>query len=171
MFQSVRPNSQLYILHKGDVRKLEIAYVTNQPIPKPKYQVPSTFNQTQEMIVDITTKVNGQNVNYTGLPANLDIADTCCNGESIVVADSREAMNAELISLKQKSIDIVNSVDYHKSLIEDYEKILSDLNPEFAEKKAQRDEIDNIKNRVSEMSKSIEELMKTNRELIAHLTK
>lgn len=171
MFQSVRPNSPIYILHKGDTRRLEIAYVTNQPIPKPKYQVPSTFNQTQEMVVDITTKINGQTINYTGLPANSDIADTCCNGESIVVADSREAMNAELISLKQKSLDTINSIDYHKSLIEDYERILSDLNPEFAEKKAQRDEIDNIKTQVNEMSRSIEELMETNRKLIAQLTK
>lgn len=123
------------------------------------------------MVVDITAKVNGQTINYTGLPAQSDIADTISNGDSIVISDSKEAMNAEILSLKQKSLDVINSVDFHRNLANSCDKILSDLNPEFAEKQAQREEIDSLKAQMSEMSKNIGDLMEANRRLIEQLSK
>ena len=171
MFQSVRPNSQIYIFHKGDNPSLEIGQIVNQPILKPKYQIPASFGQPQEMVVDITVKINEQTNTYMGLPAQLDIADTFSNGESIVVADSKEAMNSEIISLKQKSIDLINSIDFHRNLISSCDKILAELNPEFAEKQAQKEEISTLKSQMTEMSKNIEELMNSNRRLIEQLSK
>lgn len=155
MFQSVRPNSPIYVFHKGDNVRLETGYVVNQPIPKPKYQMPHNFGQTQEMIVDLVVKLNDMTVNYNALPAQLDIADSYSNGENIVISDSRDAMNAEIISLKQKSIDIINSVDYHKSLINQYDKLLADFNPEMAEKQAQQQEIAQLRDQMNEMSKNM----------------
>mgnify|MGYP003506963077 FL=1 len=171
MFQSVRPNSQIYIFHKGDTPRIEVGFVTAQPVIRPKYQVPPAFGQPQEMVVDISAKVNGQTINYNGLPANLDIADSLSNGESIVISDNKEAMNAEILSLKQKSLDIINSVEFHKNLANNCDKILSELNPEFAEKQAQREELDSLKLQMSEMSKHIGDLMEANRRLIEQLSK
>jgi hypothetical protein len=155
MFQSVRPNSPIYVLHKGENARLETGYVVNQPIPKPKYQIPHTFGQPQEMIVDLVVKLNDSTFNYNSLPAQSDISDSYSNGENIVISDSRDAMNAEIMSTKQKSLDIINSIDYHKSLVSQYEKILSDFNPEMAEKQAQQQEIASLKNQISEMSKNM----------------
>lgn len=160
MFQSVRPNSPIYVLHKGDNPRLETGYVANQPIPKPKYQMPHTFGQPQEMIVDLVIKLNDISINLNSIPANLDIADSYSNGESIVISDSREAMNSEIISLKQKSVDLLNSMDYHKSLIASYDKLLSDFNPEMAEKQAQQQEIAGLRNQIDELSKSMALLVK-----------
>lgn len=160
MFQSVRPNSPIYVLHKGDNPRLETGYVANQPIPKPKYQMPHNFGQPQEMIVDLVIKLNDSSINLNCIPANLDIADSYSNGESIVISDSREAMNSEIISLKQKSVDLLNSVDYHKSLISCYDKLLSDFNPEMAEKQAQQQEIAGLRNQIDELSKSMALLVK-----------
>jgi hypothetical protein len=160
MFQSVRPNSPIYVLHKGDNPRLETGYVANQPIPKPKYQMPHTFGQPQEMVVDLVVKLNDASINLNSIPANLDIADSYSNGESIVISDSREAMNSEIISLKQKSVDLLNSIDYHKSLIASYDKLLSDFNPEMAEKQAQQQEIAGLRNQIDELSKSMALLVK-----------
>lgn len=151
MFQSVRPNSPIYVLHKGDNPRLETGYVVNQPIPKPKYQIPTSFGQPQEMIVDLVIKLNDTPINLSSIPASLDIADSYSNGESIVISDSREAMNAEIISLKQKSIDVINSKPFHESLVKQYEKILSDFNPEMAEKQAQQQEIASLKGQIEEI--------------------
>jgi hypothetical protein len=170
MFQSVRPNSQIFILHKCDNPYVENGVVTTQPLIKPKYQIPATFGQPQEMVVDISVKVNEKNVTYTSLPAQLDISDSYSNGENIVVSDNKEAINSEVLSLKQKSIDIINSKDYHENLITCYDRILSDLNPELAEKKAQKEEIETLKNQMTDMSKNIEELMSANRLLIERLS-
>jgi hypothetical protein len=97
------------------------------------------------MVVDITVKIGDRIVNYNGLPAHLDIADSYSNGENIVISDSREAMNAEILSFKQKSIDAINSVDMHKSIINECDVIISNLNPEYAEKKQQQDEMLSLK--------------------------
>ena len=143
------------MLHKGDNPRLETGYVVNQPIPKPKYQMPRTFGQPQEMIVDLVVKLNDTPINLNAIPANLDIADSYSNGENIVISDSREAMNSEIISLKQKSVDLLNSVNYHQSLIQQYDKLLSDFNPEVAEKQAQQQEIAQLRNQMNEMSKNM----------------
>jgi hypothetical protein len=99
MFQSLRPNNQIFILHK-DKPLLEIGSVVSVSMPTPKYPVPQVFGQPQEMVVDIVAKINNQDITYQKLPANLDIADFGTNG--IVVADNKLAMNSEIMSLKQK---------------------------------------------------------------------
>ena len=160
MFQSVRPNSPIYVFHKGDNPRLETGYVVNQPIPKPKYQMPNAFGQPQELVVDLVIKLNDITVNMNAIPAQLDIADSYSNGENLVISDSRDAMNSEILSLKQKSIDIINSVPYHKNLIVTYDKLLSDFNPEMAEKQAQQKEISELKAQLNEMSRNMALLIK-----------
>ena len=169
MFQSVRPNSQIFILHRSDTPSIELGTVTNQPIPRPKYQLPTTFGQPQEMVVDLVVKINDRTVNYNSLPAQSDIADSSSNGENLVISDSRDAMNAEVLNLKQKSTDIINSVEFHKGLLEQYDKIIAQLNPEFAEKQEQKQELDTLRAQMAEMSRSISALMESNKQLIEKL--
>ena len=176
MFQSLRQNSPLYIFHKGNNPKLDIGYIINQPITKPKYTIPPTIGQTQEFITDLVVKVNNETINYNSIPSNLDVADCYSNGENVVISTTKDAINAEIASLKQKSIDILNSVDIHKQLIINYDKLLIDLNPEYAEKKQQEEEISSLKQQVGDMNKQIgdmtnmvKELMDTNNRLIEHI--
>ena len=68
-------------------------------------------------------------------------------------------MNAEVDSMRQKSISILNSVDYHKKIVQDCEVLLQRLNPEFAEQKQQKQEIDMLKSQMSEMMSGMKELM------------
>ena len=157
MFQSLRPNNQVFILHK-DRAILETGSVVSVSTPMPKYPVQPMFGQPQEMVVDIVVKVNNQ-----------DIADF--NNSNIVLSDNREAMNSEIASLKQKSIAIINSIDFHKEMISNCDKILSELNPEFAEKQQQQLEINSLKTQMGEMAKSITELMSMNKKLISQLNK
>lgn len=172
MFQSLRPNSQVYILHKDNEPKIDTGYVINQPVVKPKYQLPMSFGQTQETIVDISVRIGDkQIVNYNSLPANSDIAETFSNGETIIITDNRDAMNAELLSNKQKNQTLADNRDYYLQLATSYEKLLSDINPEYAEKQAQKSELESLKSQMLVMSKNIEELMSTNRSLIERVMK
>ena len=168
MFQSLRPNNQVFILHK-DRAVLETGSVVSVSTPMPKYPVQPMFGQPQEMVVDIVVKVNNQDITYQKIPANLDIADF--NNSNIVLSDNREAMNSEISSLKQKSIAFINSIDFHKEMISNCDKILSELNPEFAEKQQQQLEINSLKTQMGEMAKSITELMSMNKKLISQLNK
>ena len=166
MFQSLRPNNQIFILHK-DKPLLEVGSVVSVSIPSPKYPVPQVFGQPQEMVVDIVVKVNNQDVTYQKLPANLDIADFGNNG--IVISDNKLAMNSEIMSLKQKSVDAINNVNFHQQVIANCDKMLSDLNPEFAEKQQQQAEINELKTQVSDLTRDISSLMQMNKDLIAQL--
>lgn len=167
MFQSLRQNSQIYIFYKGNNPILKVGTITNIPTAKPKYAVPTTFGQPQELVVDLVVKLDNQIVNYTGLPATLDIADSYSNGENIVISDSKEAMNAEILSYKQKSVDTINSIELHQHIVTSCDDILNNLNPEYAEKKQQQDEIQTLKNQMLDVSKNLAALT----EMIGTLTR
>lgn len=158
MFSNLRTNSQLYILHKDATPYVEIGQVVSVSQPQPRYQV-NNFMSPQELVVDIVVSVNGNNITLQKLPANLDVADQGTANGSLFISTSRDAMNSEISSLRQKSLDIMNSIDYHKKIVQDCELLLQTLNPEFAEQKQQKQEIDMLKTQMSEMMAGMRELM------------
>ena len=150
-FQNLRNNHQIYILHKDANPILEIGKVTNVSLPIPKYGNTSMYN---DLILDITADIDGKSTNFQKLPANSEIADF---GNNIVVSVSKDAMSNEVMSMKQRSMDILNSIDQHQSIIQGCDEILQILNPEIAEKqrqeqenKALREEINSLKEMFSE---------------------
>ena len=171
MFQSLRPNSQIFVLHRGDNLSIESGFVSNVSIPRPKFNQQPILGKPQELVVDISVKLNSQVVNYNNLDAAADIAESYSNGENIIIATSREAMNSELSNLKQRSYDIINSMEQHKHLINEYEKVLTELNPEFAEREQQKNEIKIIKDQMNTMSQNMVALMSAQKELIERLNR
>ena len=150
-FQNLRTNHQIYILHKDVVPTLEIGKITNVSVPVPKYGNQSMYN---DLVLDVTADIDGKSTNFQKLPANSEIADF---GNNIVVAVSKDAMNSEVTSLKQRSMDILNSIEQHENIIKGCDEILQMLNPEIAEKqrqeqenKALREEINSLKEMFSE---------------------
>ena len=161
MFQSIRPNSQVFILHKTNPMKFETGFVTNQPIPKPKYSIPQTFGQPQELVVDLIVKVGDTTLNLNSIPANLDVADSYSGGENIVVSTSREAISAEVLSIKQKSVDALNSKDYHENTIVQCDDILKSRNPEDAEKQSQKEEMNSMKAQLNGLESKVDKLIES----------
>ena len=150
-FQNLRNNHQIYILKKDVIPTLEIGKVTTVSAPVPKYGNTSMYN---DLIIDITADIDGKTTSFQKIPANSEIADF---GNNIVIATSKEAMNNEVASMKQRSLDILNSIEQHQSIICGCDEILKVLNPEIAEKqrqeqenKALREEINSLKEMFSE---------------------
>ena len=170
MFQNLRANNQLFILHKEAKHYVEIGSVVSVSAPKPKYPMTQPFPSPQiEMVVDVVVCVNGQNTTFQNLPAGADIADFGQNG-NIVISCSREAMNSEVSAIRQKSLDELNRRNYHENVIAGCDKILTVLNPEFAEKQRQEQEIATLKGQMSEMSRSMADLMAMNKKLMEQLS-
>lgn len=157
MFSNLRTNSQVYILHKEASPYVEVGTVVSVSQPVPKFPM-NNFMSQQELVVDVVVKINDNVVTLQKLPANLDIADQGINGD-VVITTSREAMNSEVDALRQKSLGILNSVDHHKKVVQDCELLLQRLNPEFAEQRQQKQEIDTLKAQMSEMMLGMKELM------------
>ena len=167
MFQNLRINSTLYILHKDSVPYIEYGSVVNVSAPKPKYPTTPSLGQFphMEMVVDVMVSINGQNTNLQGLPAGQDIADFGHNG-NIVVSSSRDAINNEVAMMKQKSNDILGSIDFHRNVITACDKMLTELNPEVAEKQRQDKEISDLRGQMQEMSQNMSALMAMNKKLM-----
>ncbi|MEE1082218.1 MAG: hypothetical protein UH850_00530 [Paludibacteraceae bacterium] len=152
-------NSPIYILHKEGTPYVEQGMVVSVSNPMPKFPMPNTpmqpFGQT-EMVVDVVANVNGQQMTFQKLSANKDIEDSLIN--KLTIATNRDAMNAEVAALKQRSIDHINSIEYHQSIILGCDKILETLNPEFGEKVRRDKEIADLQGQVAELSGMLREL-------------
>ena len=151
-FQNLRNGNTLFILYKDSIPTLEIGKINTVSMPIPKYGNTGIYNP--EMIVDISAVINGTSTNFQKLPAQGEIADF---GNNVVVSCNKEAMSSEVQAMKQKGLDIINSVELYKNIVKGCDVILQQLNPEIAEKrkqeeenKALRDEINSLKDMFKE---------------------
>lgn len=170
MFQSLRTNQQFYILTKGVNPRLDVGLVTAVTAPQMKFpSMPQGLGSQPEYVVDVTVSVNGATQQYQRLPANKEIADFGDGFGNIVVATSRDAMNNEIATLRNRSEDHIKRVDEEKQKIMAYESILQQLNPEYAEKQKQEAEIMSLKNQVAAMAQSNANLEQMMTQLLSQL--
>lgn len=146
MFQSLRNSNQIYILHKEASPYVEIGAVTNVTPPAPKFPN-GVFGQPQEMTVDVSVKVGEQNLTFQKLPAGADIADFGANG-NVVISCSKDAMNSEISAMRQRSSDILKSVEYHQSVVVSCEEMLKNINPDLAKEKEQEKKIAGLESKI-----------------------
>lgn len=165
MFGQLRINNPLFVLTKQGSPSLEIGTVVSVTAPMPQL---SSIGQPTMYTVDVTARINDQNITYQKLPANMDVADFAGNG-NVVVACSRESMNSELQAMRQRSVDVVKSVDYHNGMIKAIDKIIQDLNPEEAEKLALQKEVTDLKGQMFQMSQSVNALLEQNKQLMEQI--
>ena len=165
MFGQLRINNPLFVLNKQGSPSLEIGTVVSVTAPMPQL---SSIGQPTIYTVDVTARINDQNITYQKLPANTDVADFAGNG-NVVIACSRESMNSELQAMRQRSVDVVKSVDYHNGMIQAIDKIIQDLNPEEAEKIALQTEVKDLKGQMLQMSQSVNALLEQNRQLMEQI--
>lgn len=152
-FQNLRNNHQIYILHKDAIPKLEIGKITYISVPVPKFGNNSMYN---DLVLDITAEIDGKSTNFQKLPANGEIADF---GNSLVIATSKDAMSNEVASMKQRSMDILNSIEQHQSIISGCDEILQALNPEIAEKQRQEQENKALREEINALKEMFSEFM------------
>lgn len=154
MFQSARVNQPIYILYKEAAPRLEVGSITQVTQPVFKYTAMPQLGQPQEQIVDIYATVGGAQRQFQQLPANKESANFSGNTGNVFVSVSRDAMNAEIGSLKNESVGIINRFEEEKQKIVKYDEILMQLNPEYAEKQRQEQEIATLKNQVAQLAQT-----------------
>lgn len=157
MFQGLRTNSLFYVLDKGENPNLRIGQVVSVSNPQTKYP---TFNngftpQPMETVVDVKVKLGDEEVDFKQLPANGQIA----NDKNLVVSDNKDAMSAEVDAMLRQSKAILESVDYHKNVVESCDGMLQQLNPQIAKDKEQTEKINKLEGKVSGIEGKIDKMM------------
>ena len=152
MFSNLSKGSVLYGLDtKGEV-KLFTATVDTVSMPRPKY-MQNTFGQMPETVVDIVATINGERREFKQVPSNNAIADF--GPDTFVLSDTKDSLMNYVASMLQNSRNIVNSVDKHKSLITQYEKVLGELNPNVANDNAVKE----LRGQVESMQSQMQEML------------
>lgn len=167
MFSSARVNQTIYILYKESVPRIEIGNITQVTQPVYKFPAAPQFGQMQEQVVDIYANVGGAQRQFQQLPANKESADFGTG--NVFVTVNRDAMNAEISNLKNESVGIINRVEEERQKIVKYDEILMQLNPEFAEKQRQEQEINSLKSQMATMASDNAEMKNMIARLLAKL--
>lgn len=158
MFQNLRTNSQIYVLYKTvGSPKIDIGtVVTAAKTQFNPLTMPVSFNPTKpDDTLTITVNVAGQEMVLPGVPYMSDVMDYPSKG--LFVTDSKDALNAELNSFKAASVEHINSVPVHEENIKAIDKLLKDLNPDYAEIQQQKEDILELKGQVSQILSLLKE--------------
>lgn len=150
-FQNLRPNNTLYILYKS-IPKLEIGKVNSVSPPIPKFT-----GNFSDMIVDISATVNDAINNFQKVPANVEIADI---GNDIIISSNKQIITDEISTLKQRSQDIIDSIDFHTKVVQDCEGFIKILNPEIAEKEQRDQETKQLREEISSLKEMFSNFVK-----------
>ena len=142
MFSTLRQNSPIYVLDKKYSPVLKKGII--ETVSPQRSRTGSFYGQPMDMIVDIRVNIDGTSQEFKNIPASLSIA----NDGNIVISETKEAMSTEVDSMLSISKQILESVDYHKDVIEKCEQILKDLNPQFAKDKLQEEKINSLESRI-----------------------
>lgn len=167
MFQNLRENQQIYVLTKNPNPSLDMGTVVKIQGPMPKFQTNPTMMPQTEYVLDIVVSVNGINRTFQQLPVNKDSAEYV--NEQTIIAVSRDAMNAELNSLKNESVAAIQRGRDEEAKLPVWDKLILQLNPEVAEKQRQEQEINALKNQMSTMANDNAELKSMVAKLLARL--
>lgn len=156
MFSTLRQGSQLHILHKSATPYVELGTIeTVSNLPMYGY-----YPNLPAFPMDISVRVGEKVTTYQQLPSNAESAETTerTTGEQVFIACSKEVLNTELQSMRQKSYDTINSVPYHEQRIKVLDTLISQLNPEIAEKQQQAQEINDLRAQIASMHELISQL-------------
>lgn len=154
MFSGLRQAGLFYILEKGEELKLRIGQVISVSNPQPKYGQYS-YGSQPEMTVDVRVKVDDETLEFKQLNANASIA----NSGSVIVSDSKEAMNAEVEGLLRTSRGVLDSVSYHEKVLTSCDAILRELNPSFKKEKEQEEKMSMLEDEVIGIKDTLGEMM------------
>ena len=159
-FKEVREGYRIHFIAKGkDGLHHEVNTVINVSAPYFPTQtgisnMASSLNSMARYI-DITVPFKGVTTTYT-------VNENSCVTEApgnIILAVDKESILRELEAMKTNASEALSQIETHKKTIEDCDKILEELNPDLAEKKAQEKRIQTLENQVNGMSGMLEKIL------------
>ncbi len=165
-FQSLRPGSAIYILHRDDnTPRLIIGTVQNKPEPKPRYMAqapgatPNVYTGTNMMqpVVEIVAKCGKEDVPFSNLTPT-DTSATYNNGQTFITT-TPDAMLPAVDAMIQESRKAIERVDYHKAVLVEGEKMLEQLHPRYREEKEQKQDIANLKSQMGNIENTMGAMM------------
>lgn len=157
MFSGIRQGNLFYVLDKSNLT-LKIGEVESVSNPTPKYgqsTYPTQPFAQPEMHVDIVAKFGEESLKFEQLPSNLSVTSK----NNVIVADNRDSMNMEVEAMLRSSRAVIDSIPYHEKVLESCDKMLRELNPQFAKEKEQEEKIGALEARMGHIDGKLEKVL------------
>ena len=116
------------------------------------------------MVVDVKVKVDNEELEFKQLGANLSIA----NSGSLIVSDSREAINAEVDGIVAMSRQHIDATPFHEKIIATSDEVKRIINPAFAKEKEQEEKIGMLEEKMSGIEGTLNQMMGLLSEAVNH---
>lgn len=167
-FKNLRDGNSVYIIYRGEQPKLKIAEVTGFTEPHfPMNNQIAALGSNLKQVVDITAKCGDEIIPLSNLPA--DSSSETYNKGAQFVAASQDVALQEVDRMMFESRQALSKVDYHKAVLEEGEKMLEVLNPQYKEEKAQKQDIAMLKEKVNGFADKFDQMMQMMSDLQASL--
>ena len=159
MFKDLKNGFQVCLLDKsqktpvykiGNVVSVSAPRLDSRPMPPGQIPSPMMYS---ERVIDLTVECDGQTNTYV-VQENANVASIA----SLTLACSVEPILNEVRAIHKTSTDIIASVDRHKEVVTKCEDILKELNPAYADSKAQNQRIDKIEAAISGVADSVRQI-------------
>ena len=139
------------ILYGVNVKTMSFfsAPVTKVTIPKQNLNLDIT--QFPQTFVDISATVNGELKEFRQIPSNSSIADF--GNDTVILADSREALGAYITSKRQEDVNVVQSIDIRKKRIQSYDAVLKQITPGYTND----EDVKNLNTRINNLETQLAE--------------
>lgn len=147
MFSALSQGSSIYLLDKTSSPKFVVGEVVG--VTQPKYN----FNQAT---VDLKVKVDDSIQEFNNLPGINNII-TYNNGK-VIISETKQGIQNEVETILTNSKNILDNIDTYKQNIEDCEKILKQLNPQFAKDKERDDRLQNLESRFDGVESKLDKI-------------
>lgn len=147
MFSALSQGSSIYLLDKTSSPKFVVGEVVG--VTQPKYN----FNQAT---VDLKVKVDDSIQEFNNLPGINNII-TYNNGK-VIISETKQGIQNEVETILTNSKNILDNIDTYKQNVEDCEKILKQLNPQFAKDKERDDRLQNLESRFDGVESKLDKI-------------
>lgn len=147
MFSALSQGSSIYLLDKTSSPKYVVGEVVG--VTQPNY----SFNQAT---VDLKVKIEDSIQEFNNLPS-INSTVTYNNGK-VVISETKQGIQNEVETILTNSRNILENIDLYKQNVEDCEKILKQINPQFAKDKERDDRLQNLESRFDGVESKLDKI-------------
>ena len=152
LFKDLKIGYPVYIFHKDGEKRITQGKVTAIS-PSRLPQTPSL--QTMQMVVDVTIDDGGSSRTYA-IPDNSSVTYT--NG--LVLSTDREGVIREVEILRNQCADELAKIEEYRKSVSECEKILTEWNPVFREKRETEERFSKLETSMSDLKSMMSGLIK-----------
>ena len=147
MFSALSQGSPIFLLDKTSTLDYKVGEVVG--VSSPKF---NSFGNT----VDLKIKVDDSIQEFNNISSVSNY--TSYNNGKVIISETKQGIQNEVETILTNSRNILENIDLYKQNVEDCEKILKQLNPQFAKDKERDDRLFNLESRFDGVESKLDKI-------------